>query len=349
MVTVEPSLRRSRRLFRRTRGFTIPVGTLVRPTMYHSFADLITAYLEEHLKGKASYACRLTMAAPWIRTLTATPTREEVLTRHVSKGHGHYQSGSAQANEELSLIRAACHWGIYHNRWEGGDPTLGIKKWKRPRRNHPAKHEEIVQIRDYLLKEPSLTIEPLKHLRDRALFGLMLFTGCRPGEARSVPMTAIRRYGMGGCWEKGKTKNGENQDLPLPSQLMPIIEAWKAVRPVSDNPYLFPGQRLNAPLTEHMVRRRWHELRLIMGLGRLWNYDLRKTLPDVMGNELGYDYATIRAILNHTDHSSTGHYYFKSFNSLVKPMQHYADWLCGLQVERRERRQSATLDKETCT
>jgi hypothetical protein len=62
---------------------------------------------------------------------------------------------------------------------------------------------------------------------------------------------------------------------------------------------------------------------------------LRKMLPDVLGNELGCDYATILAILNHTDHSSTGHYYFKSFNSLVKPIQHYADWLWGLrQVER---------------
>ena len=49
------------------------------------------------------------------------------------------------------------------------------------------------------------------------------------------------------------------------------------------------------------MRHRWNELRLIIGLEGLWNYDLRKTLPDVMGNELGYDYATIRAILNHTD------------------------------------------------
>lgn len=305
--------------------------------MYHSFPDLITAYLETHLKGKASYQRRLAMAAPWIRTLTVTPTREEILQRHVSKGQGHYQRGSAQANEELSLVRAACRWGLYHGTWQGGDPTLGLKKWKRPRRNHPAKHGEIVMLRDYLMKAPT----DQKAIRDRALFGLMLFTGCRPGEARTALTASIRSYGNGGCWEKGKTKNGENQDLPIPSQLMPWIDAWKAIRPQSESLYLFPGQRLNQPLTEHMVRLRWHELRLMIGLDGLWNYDLRKTLPDVMGNELGYDYAIIRAILNHTDHSSTGHYYFKSFNSLVKPMQHYADWLCGLTIERRERRQGA--------
>jgi hypothetical protein len=69
---------------------------------------------------------------------------------------------------------------------------------------------------------------------------------------------------------------------------------------------------------------------------------LRKMLPDVLGNELGCDYAIILAILNHTDHSSTGHYYFKSFNSLVKPIQHYADWLWGL------RHGGTTIPHTTC-
>src|SRR5437868_13977975 len=146
--------------------------------MLESFADLITAYFEEHLKGKASYGRRLAMAAPWIRTRTQTPTRAEMLARHKLKGHDHFEKVSAQANEELALVRAACRWGIYHNRWTGGDPTLGIKKWKRPRRNHPAKHGEIIMLREHLMKEPRHET----HICDRALFGLMFFTGCRPGE-----------------------------------------------------------------------------------------------------------------------------------------------------------------------
>src|SRR3954471_13163395 len=146
--------------------------------MLESFPDLITAYLEEHLKGKASYSRRVAMAAPWIRTLTVTPTRDEILKRHRFKGHDHFEKGSAQANEELALVRAACRWGIYNNRWNGGDPTLGVKKWRRPRRNHPAKHEEIIMFREHLMKAPRHE----KDVRDRALYGLMLFTGCRPGE-----------------------------------------------------------------------------------------------------------------------------------------------------------------------
>jgi len=43
----------------------------------------------------------------------------------------------------------------------------------------------------------------------------------------------------------------------------------------------------------------------------------------------------------HTDHSSTSHYNFKSFNSLVKPIQHYAD-LWGL------RHGGTTTPQTTC-
>ena len=62
----------------------------------------------------------------------------------------------------------------------------------------------------------------------------------------------------------------------------------------------------------------------------MWNYDLRRSLVCYLHNELGYDATTIRAILNHSDGSALSHYLFKSFDSLTKPIQHYADWLWEL-------------------
>jgi hypothetical protein len=120
--------------------------------------------------------------------------------------------------------------------------------------------------------------------------------------------------------------------------------AWKAIRPASSNPYLFPGYEYKEPLTADLVRLRWHELRLILGITRLWNYDLRRTLACYLSNELHYDDVTIRAILNHYDGSALGHYCFKSFDSLTKPIQHYADWLCALTQESKgERHEPAPL------
>src|SRR6185295_17064857 len=157
-------------------------------------------------------------------------------------------------------------------------------------------------------------------IRDRALFGMMLFTGCRPSEARTARLTAITAYGDGmGPWEKGKTKNGDEQVLPLPTQLMPWIADWKAIRPALPSPYLFPGRDCHQPMTMDWVSQRWHEIRLMARITGLWNYDLRRTLVCHMGNELNYSEQKIKAIINHKDGSAFGHYSFMTFDALVGP------------------------------
>ncbi|MEO7863303.1 MAG: hypothetical protein ABIU05_23270, partial [Nitrospirales bacterium] len=96
------------------------------------------------------------------------------------------------------------------------------------------------------------------------------------------------------------------------------------------NPCLFPGFSREAPITATTFRIRWADLRIKLGMPGLWTYDLRRTIACYLGNELHYDDTTIRAVLNHFDGSSLSHYYFKNFDSLIKPIQEYADWLCSL-------------------
>jgi len=292
-----------------------------------SFHDLIAAYLDT-LTGRTQTNQRI-VAKQWLLTLTTLPTRTEILAPHKAKGQGHFESGASSANTELALLRAACRWGIYQECWEGGDPTVGIKKWQTPRRKRVAKFDELTRLLEYF--DRAFTD---REILDRALFGLMLFTGCRPGEARTAPLHAITQYGDMGAWIKGKTKTGETQEIPLPTQLMPWIDAWKAIRPtVPASPYLFPGGKLNQPVGLECIVQHWHDLSLLLGLHGLWNYDLRPTLACYLSNELGYDDVTIRAILNHADGSSLGHYCFKSFDSLKQPIQAYANWLCALKQE----------------
>src|SRR6185295_4124613 len=250
------------------------VATSRRPPMYTTVADLILGYLEQHLKGRASYRVQGYVAAQWLLTLTATPTRAQIRERHKAKGHGDYQPGAAGANTEFMLLRAAIRWGLYHECWDGDDPTVGVKKWKTKKRKHVTKREEIKKLLAHF--EGAET--PLA-IRDRALFGLMLFTGCRPGEARKALLHSITPYGNMGCWKKGTTKNGEEYEVPVPSQCMHWIADWKASRPSArPNPYLFPGQEFDQPLTEHMLVHLWRDLRLVVGLPGLWNYDLRRSL-----------------------------------------------------------------------
>ena len=292
--------------------------------IYESFADLLAGYLDT-LQGRASHTKMCYVASQWIGTLTTTPTRAQILARHQLKGHGHFEKGATQANTELALMRAACRWGLYQERWDGGDPTAGIKKWKTPKRKRTGKYEELRKLLDYF-DHATTDVE----IRDRALYGLMLFTGSRPSEARTARVDAITSYGAMGSWIKGKTKTGEDQELPLPTQLMPWIAAWRAIKPNNMSPYLFVGQWMGEPITAASVRLRWRDLRLILGITGLWNYDLRRTLASCLSNELHVDDVTIRAILNHSDGSALSHYCFKSFDSLTKLIQQYADWVCAL-------------------
>jgi DNA-binding CsgD family transcriptional regulator len=124
---------------------------------------------------------------------------------------------------------------------------------------------------------------------------------------------------------------------------MPWLDAWKAIRPNNVSPYVFVGQWMGEAMTASMVRLRWRDLRLMLGIHGLWNYNLRRTLASCLSNELQIDDVTIRAILNHADGSALGHYCFKSFDSLTKPIQRYADWLCALQDSTGMSREPASL------
>lgn len=293
-----------------------------------TFPALMHGYLA-HLTGRAGHSRSVRVASQWIAHLETAPTREDLLARHTAKGHGHFQHGAAQANKELALVRAACRWGLYYGRWNGGDPTAGIRKWKTPKRKRIGKFEELRTLLHFFDRAES----PIE-IRDRALFGLQLFTGCRTGEARTARIDAIIPYGTMGSWNKGKTKTGEDQELPLPSQAMAWIDAWKIIRPLGHpSPYLFVGQSFCEPLTDDGVRLRWSIIRTRLNIHGLWTYDLRRTLACYLSNELHYDDHTVRAILNHYDGTALGRYSFKSFDSLTGPIQHYADWLWALKGE----------------
>lgn len=295
--------------------------------MYTIPADLVRAYLEEHLKGKPSYRKQGYVAAQWLLTLQQTPTRAQIRERHKQKGHGDFQPGACQANTEFMLLRAAVRWGIYHDRWSGDDPTVGVKKWKTKKRTRVAKHEEIIMLLHYFSQARTES-----EIRDRAILGLTFFTGCRPGEARMAKLDSITSYGSMACWNKGKTKNGEEYEVPLPAQCLQWVEAWMAIRhSARPNPYLFPGQEFCEPLTESMIVHLWRDLRLILGLRGLWHYDLRRSFVSYMSNTLKYPRDLVKAIIGHIDNSAYGHYNVIPFDALTEPIQHYADWLCGLQ------------------
>jgi len=254
------------------------------------------------------------------------------MARHKKKGRGDYQPGARQANNELALLRTIFRWGMYQEHWNGGDPTAGIKKFKHSQRETSADRYQLMTLLHYFHQAASP-----EAIRDRALYGLCLFTGCRPSEARTAKLDAIMPYLHGmGRWNKGMTKNGSRQVLPLPQQLMPWLAEWKHIRPHCDSPYLFPSQDCKKPISLDWVSQRWRWICQQLKISELWNYDLRRTLVTKMGSELNYSEQKIKAIINHKDRNAFGHYSFMDFDALVKPIQDWADYLIGLMEVRHE-------------
>lgn len=295
--------------------------------MYTTFLALIEGYLHS-LEGKSGWSKTVYVAKEWILTRSEMPTSRIIKERMHAICAGDFQPNATKANKELALIRAACNWGTYEELWTGGNPTKGIKKFRTPKRKRIGKLEELRTILRALDRVPDDACTSDK--RDRALFGLMIVTGCRPCEARQALRTRIAPYGPNmGSWQKGTTKNGDPQDLPIPSQVM----QWLAEVPIC-GPFYFshtPG----APLDDSTVRKHWAQLRKRLQITGLWNYDLRRTLATYLQTELHQSDSTVQAILNHYDGRALAHYVHPPFDFLATVIQSYADWLWSLTIEHR--------------
>lgn len=314
-----------------------------------TYIELMTAYLES-LNGKASYDRTFRAAAQWILKQEATPTRQQLIARMQEKGGGDCQPGCQQANKELAIQRAAFRWGLYHEVWDGGDPTVGIRKFKTKKRKRIAKFLEVRALLDFFSFADSET-----DMRNRALYGIALLTGCRPSEIRTAKLSDITPYGRGGSWHKGTTKTGEEQEIPLPSQAMAWVDAWVVARSANSryekSPWLFPGQDPREPLSDEAMRKTWEQIREALRLDGLWNYDLRRTLASYLSNELSQSDKRVQAILNHSDGRALSHYCHVSFDAMMETLQAYADWLFGLgqQEENVKRTYSRRQPREVTT
>lgn len=289
-----------------------------------TFPTLVERYLQT-LEGKPSYRVMKRLSREWIFALSNTPTRAEILARQKAICAGDYQPGATKANKELAFIRAACNFGIYQGKmldgqeWTEGNPTQGIRKFKIALRTRVARLEELRTIL-HALDFASTEIDK----RDRAFYGLLMFTGCRPSEALRLRREHVTKYGSVGCWQKATTKNGRPQEMPIPSQVMKWLEAVP-----NKGPFYF-CHTPNAPVHEVTMRDAWGDFMKGIGVQGLWSYDLRRTVATYMRKYLKQDDSMIQAVLNHHDSRALRHYLHADFDEKAQVVQSYADWLCSI-------------------
>ena len=178
----------------------------------------------------------------------------------------------------------------------------------------------------------------------RAALRWALVTGQRRSEIAGTPRTEIDDVAALWSMPDTRTKNEQEQFLPLPDLALRVLSEADAARikpqPTRTNrkdrpswdptpsPWLFPSARHAKPITPGSLTCAINRHRKALGIGDATVHDLRRTMATWLG-ELGTPKDLVSALLNHRPKGVTDLHYNKS--TLLGPKQHamatWADWL----------------------
>lgn len=151
-------------------------------------------------------------------------------------------------------------------------------------------------------------VSSLRSLRDRAIFGLMLFSGLRSGEVLSL---SVREVDIGGRWLRVTGKGAKERRVPLDVDVAGMAQNYLlAERPETTATALFvvgKGPNRGQPLTAAGLRTifRYHRTKADVPAGH--PHALRHTFGTALA-EAGVDLAVMQALLGHAHIDTTARY-----------------------------------------
>lgn len=179
----------------------------------------------------------------------------------------------AAAYNTLKTLRHLYRNMVELHVYQGFNPAIYVRVKRPPARSVFLDQQAMAALWQVLDRSP---------VEDRLYFVILLTVFCRSGELNRTrvedltfsvdPETGERR-----CrWRKGRTKNGQAHEVPLPPQLAADLYQYLQTRPRHDSPWLFPG-RGGHHRTPAAWWQRWAEIRSVAGLEHVHIHDLRRT------------------------------------------------------------------------
>lgn len=151
-------------------------------------------------------------------------------------------------------------------------------------------------------------LESLRTWRDRAIAGLMLFSGLRSCEVLALDVTDVD---IGARWVRVWGKGRKERRVPLDVDVAGVIQTYLlAERPETDSPGLFivaKGPTRGRPLTPAGLRRVFRYHRDLTGIDAARPHTLRHTFGTALA-EAGVDLAVMQALLGHAHVDTTARY-----------------------------------------
>jgi site-specific recombinase XerD len=144
--------------------------------------------------------------------------------------------------------------------------------------------------------------------RDRAIAGLMLYSGLRSAEVLSLDVTDVD---IGGRWVQVTGKGNRERRVPLDADVASVIQTYLlAERPETASARLFivaKGPGRGQPLTAAGLRRIFRYHREIAGIPAGNPHALRHTFGTALA-ESGVDLAVMQALLGHAHVDTSARY-----------------------------------------
>jgi integrase len=214
---------------------------------------------------------------------------------------------AATANRHLSLLSkmfsCAIEWDLSLER----NPCKNIKKF-------PEQHGNERFLTTDEIRKLFKAMEQMKGKSDTAIAALklLLLTGMRKNEVLRQRWNDVD---LNGIWFLQRTKNGKSHRVLLNDEAKRLLLDLHSRR---DSPFVFPSKNLAKPLVE--LRRCLNQLTQIAGIKPLRVHDLRHSFASVCAQN-GASLLEIKALLNHSNLSTTQRYMHLTDNNLVVASQ----------------------------